>query len=119
MEPLSRRERKELRELAGIAWERELAGALATLEDQFRAWRAGQLSPFALSEAIHKYHNGAARDLYVFYAGGHPEPCVARAIAAGLLARAEVSADLLRKLGTLVEFFETQAAEAASRAPAI
>lgn len=63
MEQFTRAERKELRRLAGLAYERELAHELTTIEAAFRAWRAGELSPFDLSDRIHAFHNGVARDL--------------------------------------------------------
>lgn len=73
MEQFTRAERKELRRLAGLAYERELAHELTTIEAAFRAWRAGELSPFDLSDRIHAFHNGVARDLFVTYNRWDPE----------------------------------------------
>ncbi len=56
-------ERKELRRLAGLAYERELAKALEALEESFGQWRKKKISAFELSDCIHKFHNGTARNL--------------------------------------------------------
>ena len=46
---LGKAERARLRELASIAYQRELARELAKLEDEFRRWRAGEIDAFGLS----------------------------------------------------------------------
>jgi hypothetical protein len=39
-------QRRRLRELGGIAYERDLSNELAKVESAFKAWRAGELDPF-------------------------------------------------------------------------
>lgn len=118
MDSFSKSENKQLRAAASIAYERELAAALAQLERQFVDWHAGQLSPFDLSDAIHKFHDGTARRLYVFYAG-KPALCVAHALATGVLSEQEVSNDLASKLQSMVEFFRTEWPVVESRESAV
>ena len=118
MESFTKSERKQLRTLAGIAYERELAAALAQLDGRFADWRAGKLSPFELSDALHQFHNGISRDLYSFY-GGNPAICVAHGLAAGVLPAAEVPGDLAAKLRSLVEFYRTGSPPVESREPAV
>ena len=98
--------RKILRELAGIAYERELRKALLDLHDQFHGWLKDRMDAFALSDAIHTFHDGAARDLYVFYTRGRPEMQVARAVAHGVLQRDEVPPPILDELKSFIEFFQ-------------
>jgi hypothetical protein len=105
MEPFSRSERRRLRELAGLAHERELASELARLEEEFREWRKGRRSPHDVSESIHEFHDGVARELYGLYTRLDLESVVARAIALRLLDEDEVPRGLRHRLGARVEFF--------------
>lgn len=99
-------QRRELRRLAGLAYERELGGALAALEGQFREWRAGKLDVHELSDAIHHFHNGVARDLYVTYTRLEPRVAVAQAVARKVLQDDEVPASLRDALHALITFYQ-------------
>jgi hypothetical protein len=101
--------RRVLRDLAGTAYERELHKAVSDLHDRFHDWMQDRLDTFELSDAIHEFHDGAARDLYVFYVRGRPEMQVARAVAHGLLLRQEVPDSILNELASLIEFFAEDA----------
>ncbi len=91
-------ERKELRRLVGLAYERELAKALEALEESFRQWRKNKINTFELSDSIHKFHNGVARDLWSFYEAGYTELSARHAIAEGIILETEVSLGILEKL---------------------
>ena len=91
-------ERKELRRFTGLAYERELAKALELLEQNFRQWRKNKITAFELSELIHKFHNGLARDLWSFYTTGHTELSVKHAITNGIILKTEISTNILEKL---------------------
>jgi hypothetical protein len=58
---VSKAERRAIRELAGLAYERELAGELTKLRASFDAWVAGQMTPFELEQVIHQFHDGVSR----------------------------------------------------------
>jgi hypothetical protein len=103
----TRSEFRQLRELAARAWDRELGAELATLESAFAEWRAGTQSPHALSDRIHEFHDGAARDLYSRYTRIHPSQLVARAVASSVIQEREVSAELLAKLASAITFYRT------------
>ena len=118
MEPLTRRESKDLRRLAGIAYDRELGRELTRLETSFTEWRAGRLNAHGLSAAIHTFHDGVARDLWVLYNRRHPSSTVPRAIAAGLLAEHEVPTALLAKLQNALEYYRLEAGRPDSDPPA-
>ena len=94
----TRLERKELRKLGGVAYERELAKALTSLEEDFKRWRKNKITAFELSELIHKFHNGVARNLWSFYETGHAELSVRHAIAEGIILKTEVGSGILEKL---------------------
>lgn len=91
-------EKKELRRLAGLAHEHELAKALEELEEDFRQWRKKKISAFELSDRIHKFHNGIARNLWSFYETEHAELSVRHALAEGIISKSEISPSVLGKL---------------------
>jgi Tol biopolymer transport system component len=62
MKDPSKTVRRRLRELAGIAYERELNRELDALFKCFEAWKKDEISPFDLSENIHEFHQKPARD---------------------------------------------------------
>ena len=91
-------ERKELRRLAGLAYERELGKTLEGLEENFRRWKKNKITTFELSELIHKFHNGVARELWSFYTTGPAELNVKHAIVKGVILKNEISPGILEKL---------------------
>jgi len=57
----NKRLKRELRELAAVAHEREFVIQLAELENAFKDWRAGRLGPFELGEKVHRFHDEPSR----------------------------------------------------------
>jgi hypothetical protein len=112
MDRVPTRIKREIRQLAGLAQERELTRELQGLREQFERWQRGELTPFELSDAIHRFHDGPARDLYVQYMRSHPEPLVAGAIAAGVIDRGETSPGVLDYLAPGIRFNEDERASA-------
>ncbi len=106
MDSFGKAQRKELRRLAGLAYERELGTALVALEAHFREWHAGRLDVHQLSDAIHEFHNGVARDLYVTYTRLEPQVAVAQAVARKVLRDDEVPPTLREALQALITFYE-------------
>lgn len=109
---LTKAQRREVRRLTGLAHERELAAAARALDESFAQWRDGLMDVFALNQAIHQYHDGISRELYKRYVLGEPQWAVADAVRRGILHEQEVTPEILRCLGGLIEFFkETGAGE--------
>lgn len=79
MHDLSKAARRAIRELAGLAYERELAGELTKLRGQFDAWSAGQMTPFELEQFVHQFHDSVSRHLYNRYSSGSTLPHVVAA----------------------------------------
>ena len=117
MEPVTRRERKDLRRLASIAYDRELGRELTRLEASFAEWHAGRLDSHDVSQAIHEFHDGVARNLWALYTHADPQSTVARAVAAGLLAESEVSPPLLAKMQLALEYYRLEAARSDADPP--
>ena len=110
MADASKRIKRLLREYAGAAHEEELRRALRPVAEAFRRWERGELGSGELSETIHRFHQGAARDLYVRYNTARLEMVVAYAITAGILDRRVISAELLDHLAGPLQFYESEPA---------
>lgn len=91
----TKKQRRELRELQGLAWERELSAALEGLQEDFRSWRDGDISPFELNDRIHRFHNGRSRELFNAYSGSLDMFFLEFVVARGVIEESEVSEDLL------------------------
>jgi hypothetical protein len=110
---LTKAQRREVRRLAGVAHERELATAVEALQVDFNRWRSGEMDVFALNECIHKFHNGISRDLFKFYGmGGGEDMSVGNAIARGILQETEVDPQILKVLGGFIELVRENLIEA-------
>jgi len=103
--------KRKLRELAGLAYTRELGAELSKLEEDFARWRSGEINPFELSDRIHRFHDGISRDLYVLYGRFSPESAVARAVALKVLQKAEIPSDILEALEQPLAFYAAQNVE--------
>lgn len=91
----TKRQRRQLRELQGLAWERELSAVLEDLEGDFRSWRQGHISPFELNDRIHRFHNGRSRELFNTYSGSLDTFWLEAVVARGVIEESEVPEDLL------------------------
>lgn len=96
--------KRQIRELKAQAHENELALELAKLAGHFDAWRAGKISAGELTDLIHKYHNGPARELWSFYNSGQDDLVVAAAVAKDILRDADVPDDVRQHIQPLIDF---------------
>ncbi|TWU32664.1 hypothetical protein Q31b_58220 [Novipirellula aureliae] len=78
-------DRKLVRKLASIAWERQLRDELAKIGGVISEMTSGDLSPFDVNECVHEFHNGISRELYNLYAASDPWFAVCRAHFDGVL----------------------------------
>jgi hypothetical protein len=101
-----KRIKRLLREYAGAAHEEELRRALLTVSEAFGQWARRELGSGELSEIIHRFHQGPARELWVRYNASHLEMPVAFAITTGVLAREMIPAELLEHLAGALRFYE-------------
>src|SRR5262245_30099193 len=98
--------RRLIREYASRAYEAELSRALGELEQQFVAWRSGQISASELSDDIQAFTRGPARELHQRYNANLDDVQVAHAITTGLLPRDTIPAELLEALQPIIGFYE-------------
>jgi hypothetical protein len=101
-------QRRRLRELGGTAYERDLAAELTKVESEFKRWRDGEIDAFELSEAIHRFHQGPARELFSRYDETYLALAVAHAIHRGVLSEEEVGADIIELLAGHLAFLRAQ-----------
>lgn len=98
-------ERALLRALTEEAWEAELGEELEKLFEDFTKWLDHGMSALDLSDKIHKFHNGASRDLYSMYTGADPAMIAARAIAMGFIDEKSLADQLRSKLAEQIDTF--------------
>ena len=110
--------KRQLRELAGQAYQREMERELGKLAASFDAWRAGEIDCWELHKRVHGYHNGAARELYKSYATtNRPDLNVAYAVVTGILDRATVPTEVLDALRNALMFYESLKADGELKLP--
>jgi hypothetical protein len=106
----AKRIKRLLREYAAAAHEEELRRALLPVAEAVRRWERKELDSGELSEIIHKFHQGPARELWVRYNTTHLEMTVAFAITTGVLSRDAIPAELLEQLTGPMRFYEEERA---------
>ena len=92
-------ERAALRRAIETAFERDLGNALIEVEAAISQWRAAKLSAFEVSEVLHHFHRGPARELFDKYRSVPEAPLVVGAIERGVLSLQELPPKLRRKHG--------------------
>jgi hypothetical protein len=106
MEESPKRIKRQVREWAGIAHDRDLRKALGELRTEFARWEDGEIDSFELNERVHRFHENTSREIWKRYATTHLEPAIASAVAAGVLRREELSSELLHHIAGLIEFYQ-------------
>lgn len=101
----SKSERAALRELAGEAWEAELHEALGELFEEFCKWADDGISSLDLTDKIHEFHKGIAKELYGRYTNLEAEITVSRAVAFGFIDEKRLPESLHAKLADRIECF--------------
>jgi hypothetical protein len=97
-----------VRELLGLAHERELSAELQKLATNFDAWRRGELDAFELDRAIHLHHDGASREVWKRYnPPSHMiDLIVAHAVARRIIEKHEVPDHVLEAMAETIEQYE-------------
>ena len=99
----TKRQRRELHELRGLAWERELSAVLEDLQKDFCSWQKGNISPFELDDRIHRFHNGRSCELFNTYTGSLDMFFLEFVVARGVIEESEVSENLLDVYRPLID----------------
>ncbi|MGD0093339.1 MAG: hypothetical protein ABSE73_25770 [Planctomycetota bacterium] len=109
MNDLPKRIKRQVRELADKAYERELRAHLEKLASAFDEWRAGSLGTWELTDRIHRFHDGPNRELFNKYSiGGNAHMYVAHAFVTGLLKESEVPEEVKQGIRNAIAFYRSQ-----------
>ena len=84
--------------------------ALLPLAVAFKRWEHGGLDSGELSDLIHRFHQGPAREIFLRYNASNLVAPVASGIAAGTVNRTVVPRELLEHLTGMIEFYEKELA---------
>jgi hypothetical protein len=84
-------DRKRIRQLADLAWERGLRFELRKIAVAIEEMDSGRLTPFDVTDRIHKFHDGASRDLYNQFSISLPWLAVCRACFDGVLTDEDIT----------------------------
>lgn len=101
---LSKKEKRELRELVGECYEEHLTDLLENLYEDFQKWGGKHINAFELTDRIHEFHNKQSRELYNMYVLSPPEIAIIYALRNNLISKAGIKEDLLNKLNVPEEF---------------
>jgi hypothetical protein len=106
MQEVPKRIKRLVRDWAGIAHDRDLRKALSELRAQFDRWDRREIDSVELNELVHRFHEDTSREIWTRYGTTHLEPAVASAVAAGVLHKEELPAELVQHIAGLIEFYE-------------
>lgn len=101
-------QRRRLRELGAIAYERDLSTELSKLESEFGRWRAGEIDAHELSDHNHRFHQGPARKLFSEYDRSNFAFAVAHAIHRGSITVEEAGPGAIEMLRVQLAFLRDQ-----------
>ena len=105
MSDLSKKQKKHLRELTNLAYERDLSRCLEVLESSFKDWKNNEITVWDLNQVIHEYHNEIARDLYKSYTMNDPVFSVAFGLKQGVISLQDIEENCRDEIISLYELF--------------
>ena len=107
MPDMTKSQKKQLRQLAGQCYEKEMTLALETLYEDFRKWEKSEITAWNLNDKIHQYHNGTARELYKLYEGpSGPIVALSQAVAKGIINIEDVPENCRPLLAGLIDMYQ-------------
>ena len=95
---VSKKVGKQMRELAQLAYERDLSRSIEDLQERMKAWEAGKMTVWDLEQDIHIFHNKTARYLYKSYAMTDSIIAVALVVAKGVISLNDVPEEKRKKI---------------------
>lgn len=81
----SRKTAKQMRELAQLAYERDLSRCVDVLYAQMNEWKDEKMSVWDIVQSIHEFHDKIARGLYRSYVTSDQLLAVAFGVAQGVI----------------------------------
>jgi hypothetical protein len=105
---------RTLRDLARLAYERELTNELKRLKQLFSEWETSALSVWELDEQIRSYAREQSRELHTRYHHTPLDLVVAFAIVDGVIRENEVPVDILPHLSHAMDCYQFTLSDGAS-----
>ena len=99
--------KKEMRRLAGIAYQREMDSELNEIYKEFKKWEKGEIDCFKLNDIIYKYHDEIARYLWKINLM-KTDYLTARGIAKNIIKNEEVNPKLKVYLKDKIEYIKNE-----------
>lgn len=93
---------KKMRELSNLAYERELRLEMEVLAKQFKLWQDNQINVWDLEQAVHNFHNGAARELYKHYTMLKPAEALPYALFKNIITYEELPVEVVEEMKMIV-----------------
>ena len=97
-------ERRRVRELAALAWDRQLRSELAKIGDAITNMIEQQSSPHEVNDLIRDFHDGISRELFNRFSGNKPWFQVCHAHKDGVLTDDDIAGDSERIRNRINEF---------------
>ncbi|OPY57078.1 MAG: hypothetical protein A4E55_01842 [Pelotomaculum sp. PtaU1.Bin035] len=98
--------RKKFKQLATLAYEKELRAELKILSEKFKLWDEGKIDTWTLEEAIHNFHQGPSKKLYGRYTDLSPDMIVPYALAKGLISLDDIPSEIADEIKIKAETFK-------------
>ena len=105
-EPYTKAVKRLIREWKAEAHERELHRELTKLDQEFARWRAGEIGSGELAIIVEACTKGPIHELFSIYNSSFQDNNVAYAVAAGILQRDELPAELVDAIAHKLTHFE-------------
>lgn len=94
---------KQMKELAQLAYERDLSRCIDVLHAQMREWKEGRMTVWDIEQSIHEFHNKIARGLYRSYAMNDTFLAVAFGVAQEVLSIDDIPESEKAKIQSVAE----------------
>ena len=107
MVELTKKTKKQLRELMIKTYAKELDELLVALSKKFDAWKNHQIDCWELEELIHKFHNGHAKKLFNYYNSKvDPTLIISHVLAKNLIQKKEIPDEALPYVEGCIHLFK-------------
>lgn len=103
---LTKKEKRELKEIVSECYEDHLTELLENLYEDFQKWGGKHIDAFELTDRIHEFHDRDARKLYKMYVMSPPEVAVIYALKNRMITKDAINTKILEKLGEYLDLLE-------------
>ncbi|NOR71315.1 MAG: hypothetical protein GQ532_16720 [Methylomarinum sp.] len=106
---ITKSQKKHLRELVAIAYERDLFRCLNIVKNSFDKWENNEITVWDVNDKIHQFHNDIALELYKSYVDiNDPLLSVAFGLRQGVLDISEVNINCRPMVEELLTLFKNK-----------